>query len=321
MKSFNLSYKLTCLFCLFILAYFVLMPNQAVEATINSILLWAYKVLPNIFAFGIISSVAVNMNLLSNIGCINTVLNSLKIASEGASPYAVSLICASPLSVKCVCDMYSDGRIKKEDAQHLLVLCSTLSPLFLYSSIGILMYQSTPYALSMVITNYAGVYLSAYLYSMLYNKYPHKKTSGLTSNTYQPTFFSSFTNAVTNSSVTAINIGGFLVFFGVMIYAFSDFGIIQKNSLSGGIATMLTEITAGANILKDFLANNEFLIMSISYATIGFGGCCFLTQNISFITKTNLSVKRFVLFKFFNAIINIILGNFILCLLKLMLNI
>ena len=319
MKSFNLSLKLVYLFCVFILAYFVLKPSEAATATLESISLWAHKVLPNIFSFGIISNIAVNMNLLSDIGFINIVLKSLKISKGANAPYALSLICASPLSVKCVCDSYSDGLINQEDAQHLLILCSTLSPLFVYSSIGILMYGKFIYALSMLLTNYIGVYLSAYFYNLVIPKNNLFINQQISEKKSSAGFFATFTKAITDSSITAINIGGFIVFFGVVVNALSDFGLITNTSLFGGIITLFTEITSGANILKNYLTSHESVVISLSYATLGFGGCCFLKQNISFITKTNLYVKRFVLFKVFNAIIDIFIGNLILLLLKLIL--
>lgn len=315
MKSFNISQILSYIFCLFLLMYFVLFPEKASSATIDSILLWANKVLPNVFIFGFISKVVINMNESNGIKPIKKILYSLNISDNAANIYLISLVCASPLSVKCVCEMYEENKISSDDAQHLITLCSAISPLFLYSTMGILMYQKRIYAISLLIVNYIGSYITSYIYKLIYKTtYTPPKPLPITKS--EIPFFDFFTNAITNSASTAINIGAFVVFFSVVIRAFSDFNIVNENSISFGILSVFTEITSGAVVLKNYLPKNELLVMAVSYASVGFGGLCFLMQNLSFITKTNLSVKRFVLFKIINAVINAVLG----CILLLIFN-
>lgn len=321
MKPFYLSAKLTYSFCIFILAYFILNPSEAASATVNAVLLWANNVLPNVFIFGIASGIALKTGILSDLKFAQKILAGLNIETTGVSSYMLSIVCASPLSIKNVCELYKENALSKEDAQHLLVLCSTLSPLFLYSSIGMLMYQNYIYAISLLAVNYVGSYISAYVYRIIYKTNSLSPKEVVYQNQNFISFIPAFTSSVTTATDTAITVGGFVVFFGVIISAFTDFFIFPDGSIFAGICKILLEITSGANALKGYLSEYEILIMSISYATVGFGGMCFLMQNLSFITKTNLSVKRFVWFKLLNALINICLGNITLAILKTALNI
>lgn len=311
MKSFNIPKILSYTFCLFLLMYFVMLPEKASCATIESILLWANKVLPNVFIFGFISKIVINMSESKSIKPIKKILKSLTISDNASNAYLISLVCASPLSIKCVCEMYEENKISSDDAQHLITLCSAVSPLFLYSTMGILMYQKRIYAISLLIVNYIGSYITSYIYKLIYKK-NYNPSTPLPITQSEISFFNLFTSAITNSASTAINIGAFVVFFSVVIKSLSDFNIFNENSLLFGILSIFTEITSGAAVLKNHLQKNELLVMAVSYASVGFGGICFLMQNLSFITKTNLSVKRFVLFKLINSVVNAVLGCIIL---------
>lgn len=307
MKRFSVSKVLTGAFCLFLIAFFVLFPKEAAAASVDSCIKWATKIFPSLFTFAITGGILSQICGTKNLPFLKSPLNALGISSEGSGCYLMSFVCASPVSVKTVCEAYTEGVVSKDEAQILLVLCSTVSPLFLYSSLGVTFFGSKAIGASLAAINYISAFLSSALFKVFY---PQGNRRDLTrhENKRDITLINIVCASVTKALGAGLNAGAFVVFFGILTEALFRFDILKKNNPVSAVVCMLVELSCGAELGAKFSPKFNSVVLPALFGSVGLGGASFLMQNISYITATDLSVKKFVEGKVINMFISAALG-------------
>lgn len=122
-------------------------------------------------------------------------------------------------------------------------------------------------------------------------------------------------NSISNSITTILNIGGFVVLFSVIISIlerssilqifstiFSNFGISE--TIIQSFFTGILELTNGIKNLSIVGIKNLNQIIILSAFLIGFGGFSVVLQVYSIISKTDLSIKPYIVGKILHGFIS-----------------
>ncbi len=307
MKHFSVSKILTEAFCLFLTAFFVLFPKEAASASVASCVKWATEIFPSLFVFAATGEILSQICNTQSLPFLNLPLKALGISHEASGCYFMSFVCASPVSIRTVSEAYSNGVISKDDAQALLVLCSSISPLFLYSSLGVAFFGSKAVGAALAAANYISVFLSCVLLKAFSPKDNVQYDSGCESR-QSFNVINIISSSVTKALTSALNAGAFVVFFGILTEALFCFGILNHNSPVSAMLCMLVELSCGAELGGKYLPQLNLVLIPALFGAVGLGGASFLMQNISYITTTDLSVRKFVEGKIINMLISAVLG-------------
>lgn len=303
----------------------VLFSTSNLVAAKNGLYLWANNIIPALFPFFIATELLSNTNVINILGrFFNKFMRPLfNVPGEGSYPLIIGIISGYPVGAKIVCDMRNQSLLTKAQAERLLAFTNNSGPLFILGTVGIGLFKDTTTGIILLFTHI----LASFTVGILFRFWKYKDTNiaSVTSTTNNSVNFVNKNNigdvlstAIKNSILTILNIGGFIVLFSVII------SIFNKTHLIDFIATVLTPLFNILHITPDFAQGiiNGFLeitnglqqissipIKNISFSIIicafilGFGGISVLLQVYSFTSKSDISIKSYILGKFLQGII------------------
>ena len=299
----------------------IMFPQPIVEAARNGVILWLNNVLPALlpFVFGV--------NILLGLGVINFFGRVLSPAMKrlfnvpGAGGFAVAVGFTSgyPMGAKVVSDLRLQKKITKVEAERLISFCNNSGPLFVLGAVGTGMFGNVRIGQFLLVVHY----ISAIITGILFKYY---KTEDVIreSNTNHNNSISSvsnfgklFTESVVQSIQTMLIIGGFIIIFSVILelikimglhyYLGNTFdGLIDPYILHGTIFGII-EVTNGVNYLATQTQGGISSILAAA-SVISFGGLSIHGQSLSFISKTDISVKIYFLGKIIHSAIALCIG-------------
>lgn len=291
---------LRCLPAIFLAAYFTAEPEAVSAAAYKSAYLWAHSVLPSLLPFFVISKYMLLVGAPS------------ALALKGVNPAVsfaifVSALSGNPVGSKTVCELYSRGELSKSSAQSLLSFCANAGPMFVIATVGVGFFKSALVAALMSFVNYFSCLVSGLVMSRLFTE----KNSPTEKGTYRfapvSSPVSAFAVAVTDSAAAIINVGAYIIFFGVII----SLTEMSGNPLVKTVFSAFSELTRGEQLIASYFASKPITALTAASFTLGWGGLCVVMQCASYITSSGLSVKRFVLGKILQAIFAAITGYFL----------
>lgn len=303
----------------------VLFSTSNLVAAKNGLYLWANNIIPALFPFFIATELLSNTNVINILGrFFNKFMRPLfNVPGEGSYPLIIGIISGYPVGAKIVCDMRNKSLLTKAQAERLLAFTNNSGPLFILGTVGIGLFKDTTTGIILLFTHI----LASFTVGILFRFWKYKDTNiaSVTSTTNNSVNFVNKNNigdvlstAIKNSILTILNIGGFIVLFSVII------SIFNKTHLIDLIATVLTPLFNILHITPDFAQGiiNGFLeitngiqqissipIKNISFSIIicafilGFGGISVLLQVYSFTSKSDISIKSYILGKFLQGMI------------------
>lgn len=303
----------------------VLFSTSNLVAAKNGLYLWANNIIPALFPFFIATELLSNTNVINILGrFFNKFMRPLfNVPGEGSYPLIIGIISGYPVGAKIVCDMRNKSLLTKAQAERLLAFTNNSGPLFILGTVGIGLFKDTTTGIILLFTHI----LASFTVGILFRFWKYKDTNiaSVTSTTNNSVNFVNKNNigdvlstAIKNSILTILNIGGFIVLFSVII------SIFNKTHLIDFIATVLTPLFNILHITPDFAQGiiNGFLeitnglqqissipIKNISFSIIicafilGVGGISVLLQVYSFTSKSDISIKSYILGKFLQGII------------------
>lgn len=323
-KEYSLSIIVISLFILLIL-----FSKQSLLAAQNGVTLFISSVLPSIFPFLVIVNILLNLNILKKICKIFNPITRVLFNLPGISslPIIIGLLSGYPLGAKISNDLYEKKAISKSTAEKLLAFTNNSGPLFILSYVGIALYHDTKTGILLLLTHI----LSAITVGIIFGVFGKKNNSryyidtqyeNFISSTRKPesnlSFFQIFIDSIKNSVNTILVIGGFIIFFSVIIELLenSNFFYILSLPINTILAhfslpTQLTiptlqgliEITNGLDALSTVSNANYVYTVSLSAFILGFGGISIYMQTLAIIIDNNLSTKKYILGKLLQGII------------------
>ena len=337
MKFLILSFKRNILPAIFVLIaiFLVVFSRSNLDATKQGLELWAYTVVPSLFPFFVITNLLSQTKVVNIIGKILDKLMRpfFNVPGIGGFAFVMGLISGYPIGAKVVSDFRHQSLVTKDEGERLLAFTNNSGPLFIISSVGIGMFGDTKTGILLLCTHIlacitVGIILGKFskksdnefrtnMNNRLNKKNEIKDNNLDSKNVTLKNLGEVLSISISNSISTILLIGGFVIIFSVII------SILNKTHTLNLLSNLLKPVLQMFNMDTDFpkpllsgileLTNGVKQVSAINIKAIsqniilcafllGFGGFSVLLQVFSIVSKTDLSMKKYVIGKFMQGI-------------------
>ena len=298
-----------CILITFFIFLFVSNLRDCIDAALVGVSLVIKTIVPTIFPFSVICNLLISYDgvwlyskILGPIFC-----KPLKLSKQSAFPIVASILSGYPLGCKYCCDLYSLGYINRDEFERLLNIASNASPMFLIGSIGATMLGDIKLGFILLISNYLSPIIVGIL--TIKNSKTLSNMKEIKSNSININFGTSLKYALDNGVNTTLQVGSFVVLFSIIIsIIFSNieaFFNLPQYSLYG-IFLGSIEFTNGCKLITTLPLTMPFKLAIISFIC-SFSGLSVIAQISSFISKYNVSIIKYSLYKLLQGIISFII--------------
>lgn len=270
------------------------------NAVKKGLILWFNFVLPALLPF------MISVNLLKSTPfpiILSKILSPITNKIFGISSFGIfavisGLLSGYPMGAKLVSELYSEKKLTKNEAQYLLAFTNNSGPLFIIGTVGSGLLNNKNIGIFLLFIHYA----SALLIGFIHPK-PKTKISNLY-NSYKFNMGRELKNSIYNGIEAIVMVGGYIIIFSIICTLLQTIlGQFNINSNLKGLIFGILEITNGC---KELIQINR-LSLSLISAIVAFGGLSIHSQSIGYISSTDLSQIRYILFKALHGIFAFIL--------------
>ena len=291
---------------------FMLIFSEGVLTAIkNALLLCGQTIIPSLFPFMIAS----DLLLQAGVGDLpmppffeKVTRRLFSVSAAGFCAFFVGLLCGFPIGAKFIADLYRSGKIGTEEATRLLCFCNNTGPAFLIAGVGISLLHSK----ALGITLYCIQILSALVCGLLLTRLKpgdNKIQISMASEEKRPRDF---------SSVIRSNVQNMLAVCGTVIFFSSTLGllgeVLQNRVLLSIISSFLEVGSASAMASELFSSMPKFAFLLLTLA-VNFGGLSVHMQAACLLRDLPVSFGRYILAKWMQACIALLLSMFLYSLL------
>lgn len=248
------------------------------------------------------------------------------VRGEGAFAFIMGIISGYPVGAKIACNFRKNNICSKEECERLLSFTNNSGPLFIIGSVGLSMYKNSSIGLLLFITHILGCISVGIVFRFWKKKKISKNLvlknkKSIDSNKKTLVSFSNFgevlAESITSSISTIVLIGGFVVIFSSIISIVKASGLLNlvtitfsplfnfldiDTSFISPLFSGFLEITNGINIISNIACKKFSLNIIFTAFLLGFGGISILLQVLSITSKTDLSIKPYILGKLLHGI-------------------
>ena len=301
----------------------VIFSRTNLSAAKNGLVLWANSVVPSLFPFFVATELLSHTNFTFYLGkLLNKFMKPLfNIRGEGSFAFIMGIISGYPVGAKIAANFREKNICSKEECERLLSFTNNSGPLFIIGTVGITMFGNSTIGFLLLITHI----LASITVGIIFRFWKHNSKNKYDNTNYnlnsnKDIKLSELGGIIGNSISSSINtillIGGFVVLFSVIISilqtshllnVFSSFTNPLLNVLnipydfSAGIISGFFELTNGLNIVCNIPQKKLSINIIIASFLLGLGGLSVLLQVWSTISKTDLSIKPYILGKLLHA--------------------
>ena len=317
MKVLFINFKkniIPIMFLLFTICLIVFSKSN-IQAVKNSLNIWVDNVIPSLFPFFIATELLNHTNIPRIIGnMFNKIMRPLfNVPGIGAYALFMGIISGYPVGAKIITNFRNENLCTKEEAERLITFTNNSGPLFILGTVGITLFYDTSIGLLLLFTHI----LSCISVGIIFRFWKINIKERRNTNTLDTNItFNSLGEVLSKSILSAINsvvlIGGFIVLFGIV------FSILQKahilsilkillipifNSLNidtsfiTPILTGILELTNGVSSVSGIASKNLGINVISCAFLLGFGGISIILQVLSIISKSDISIKPYILGK------------------------
>lgn len=254
--------------------------------------------IPSLLVFFVVCSLLVKMGFAAYVSKVAKYITIplFNVSGEGALAFVMGIISGYPSGAVCVCDLYKEGFIEKNEAERLLAFCNNSGPLFILGAVGAGMLQNR--AAGVVL--YAVHILSALICGFVFRFY--KKGDGaIKKKLYiKPMGFNeAMSTSVAAASQTMLAVCTYTIFFAVVI-------ALVKMIPFGKLICPFIEITNGCIIVVQSHISAKIKLCLLS-SVIGFSGIGVCMQVMSVLSKTDLRCRNYFIGKIIQAAVSFVL--------------
>lgn len=311
----NFKKNIISIFFLFFTACLIVFSKSNIQAVKNSLNIWFNNVIPSLFPFFIATELLNHTNIPKIIGNIfNKIMRPLfNVPGIGAYAFIMGIISGYPIGAKIVTNFRDNNLCTKEEAERLITFTNNSGPLFILGTVGITLFYDASIGILLLSTHILACISVGIIFRFWKSKEKEKRNAQTIDNTIS---FSSLGEVLSNSILSAINsivlIGGFIVLFGVFLSILKNSYILNLfksfllpifnffNIPSDFIIPILTgiiELTNGVSTVSTIACKNLSINVIISAFLLGFGGISIMLQVLSIISKSDISIKPYILGK------------------------
>lgn len=315
-------------FCLFTI-FLVIFSKENLSATKSGLLLWANNIIPSLFPFFIATELLAYTNIVSKIGkLLNPIMKPIfNVPGSGAYALIMGIISGYPIGAKIVTNFRQNGICSKEECERLLAFTNNSGPLFIIGTVGISLFYNSTIGILLFITHL----LACLTVGILFRFWKYNKNSTNTNNYYYSPSNKelSFSNlgevlskSISSATSTILIIGGFVVLFSVILSILENsrmlsiissllepfFSFLGTNSsqFTSSFLSGIVELTNGLKQITSIPYKSISFNIILSSFLLGFGGISILLQVFSIISKTDISIKPYIIGKILHGIFAVI---------------
>lgn len=316
------SNKLLIFLLLTICIIFIISPAVYSQSCLDSISLWAFRVMPSLLPFFMITRLIINLVSMKP-NKVDKLMNKVyHTPNMSAVIFFLSMISGYPMGAKLICTAYENGQMDKPQAERLLSICSISGPMFMVGTVGVGFLLSMRAGVIIMVSNIIACLINGFIY--------RGKKVELTEVEYHSKHNTNILHdAVYDALISILIVGGFMVLSGLIIDVLKNLGfldnlsnaicsVLRLNNSQDIVYSILTgtiEITSGIASLS--ASNCSLILMAIISSTlIAFGGISIFMQSLAFTSKIKISTKTMLKQKLTQAIICLVITT-LLCFLFL----
>ncbi|NBI06869.1 sporulation integral membrane protein YlbJ [Senegalia massiliensis] len=304
----------------------VLYPKNSIDAALRGIDVWFFTVLPSLLPFFIISEITIQLGFVNFIGTlISPLMRPLfNIPGEGAFVFAMSVTSGYPVGAKLISKLRLENKISQVEAQRLASFASTSGPLFIIGAVSIGMFNNERLGFLLILSHYLG----SITLGLIFRFFKYNVKSCQISMNYKKNLKDSYNNLLKNKSIgnimsdamqdamnTILIIGGFIIFYSVVIESlnslnivyyimksFENIGVFIEEDIIKGFLFGIIEITNGTKILSQSIESNSLHIYVLVSILIGWSGISIHSQALSFFSKIDINNRIYLFSKLMHGL-------------------
>lgn len=276
-----------------LLASLVCFPEVAREAVRDGLALCVETVLPSLFPFFVVSSLAVQCDAALARPLARFMWPLFGVGGAGAGAFALGLLGGYPTGARAVAELYARGAVGREEAERLLALCNNSGPAFF---------------LGVCAAAFGSVRAGAYLYlvhvlaAMLVGVATRREVAVARGDAVSANARGavSLPAAVEGAAASCVSVGANVVAFLVVlrlaarILPLASLGALSRAALFGFV-----ELTNGIAVLPPTRAG-----FALCAAIMGWGGLSVQAQTLAVVSPVGLSLRREVRGKVLHAAVS-----------------
>lgn len=289
--------------------FLILFSTSNIIAAKNGLELWATTVVPSLFPFLFATELLSKTKVVQYLGkTLNKIMRPLfNVPGEAAFAFIMGLISGYPIGAKIVTDFRNTGICTKDEGNRMLAFTNNSGPLFIIGTIGIGLFANKTIGLLLFVTHF----MACITIGIIFKFFSKNNLNDLSHNSYKPNIHS------TNSISTILMIGSYVVIFSVVISILNQLHILDlfaiaispllrllniNISFAIPILSGIVELTNGVNLVSLVHVKDISTNIAICAFLLGFGGISVCLQVYSIISKSDLSIKKYIIGKFFQGV-------------------
>ena len=305
-KLFN---TIIIIISLFVLIELLIKKNIIYSAIMEALNMWVNNLIPALFPFFIISDILINYNIINYIPKIikNMCKKIFNISDNMLTILILSMLSGFPSNARNTRNLYDNGLITLEEANHILIFSHFSNPVFILTTVAVFFFHNKKIGITLLVIHYLSNFILGICFRnkiIIFNK--KKKDINNINN-----FGNIFINSIKKSIDTIITICGIVTVF--LMLSQIIINTLNLNSYNAMIIKGLFEITIGIQALCNLDISEEFKIV-ITSMFLAFGGISVHVQVFSQIAGTKIRYIYFFIGRMYQMIIAGLL-TYIVCIL------
>lgn len=235
----------------------------------------------------------------------------------GSYAFVMGIISGYPMGAKIVTNFRENNLCTKEEGERLLAFTNNSGPLFIIGTVGITLFGNSMIGFLLFITHLLACITVGFLFRFWKRK---SHTTNLKNYSPKVTYQATFSNlgeilskSILSAIQTVVMIGGFVVLFSVILSIlqnskilnilstaispfFQMFGI-NNQSFSLSFTSGMIELTNGVSLLAAIPYKALSVNIILAAFLLGFGGISILLQVFSITSRSDVSIKPYILGK------------------------
>ncbi len=315
--------------CVLFILCLIFLSDTAVKSAYDGLKLWLDIVFPSLFPFLVASELLNGTGLVRATGVLlEPVMRPLfNVPGCGSFAFLMGITSGYPVGAKITARMYENKLITREEGERLLAFSNNSGPLFIIGAIAVGMFRIHKAGILLLACHV----LACITVGILFGLFSRKNTSSPASRQYFARFKkellsekkgmgfgNAFGEAIKNSVTTMLMIGGFIIFFSVIISLLLETGVIHRISsvlspflvhfgingeISVSVISGIFEITTGAKMASRSSGASLTQQLAAVSLIVGWGGLSVHSQVMSIVHGTGMRIRTYLLGKSLQGIL------------------
>lgn len=303
----------------------IIFSTSNLTAAKTGLTLWATSVIPSLFPFFIATELLIQTNIPYILGhFLNKFMMPLfNIKGEGSFALIMGFISGYPTGANIAATFREKNILSKTECERLLSFTNNSGPLFIIGTVGTCMFGNSLIGYLLFITHILASISVGIIFRFWKKNTPntikyHNNSTIYNKNITFSNLGETIAISIKKSISTILLIGGFVVLFSVIISILKNshfltlistciqpiFNILHlPNQFITSFITGLLEITNGISQISTIQIKAISINILFTAFLLGFGGLSVLLQVLSITSKTDLSIKPYILGKLLQGIL------------------